>query len=70
MSIPFNQSGLVIHPLNDLPEQKLESDHLPPLKMTLSARISLLALRSYLILMMLLLLYHVINLAGLMHHRK
>jgi hypothetical protein len=36
--------------------------------MTLSVRVSLLSLRAYLVLMMLLVFYHVIDLAGLFGH--
>ena len=56
---------LVIHPLDDVVEQKVETKHLGPMRMTLAVRISLLALRGYLVLMMSLLLYHVLGLAGL-----
>jgi hypothetical protein len=56
---------LVVHPLDDVPEQKVKIGHLGPMRMTLAVRISLLALRGYLVLMMLLLLYHVLCLAGL-----
>jgi hypothetical protein len=55
---------VVIHPLDDVQEQKLETKHLRPLRMTLAVRLSLLALRGYLALMMLLVLYHVLDLAG------
>jgi hypothetical protein len=55
---------LVVHPLDDYPEEKLKSDHLPPIEMTLSVRWSLIALRAYLTLMILLCFYHVIDLAG------
>ena len=57
---------LVIHPLDDVVEQKVETKHLGPMRMTPVVRISLLALRGYLVLMMLLLLYHVLGLAGLL----
>lgn len=57
----------VIHPLHDLPEPKCSSDGLGPIAMTSSVRISLKVLRGYLILMSLLLLYHVLDLAGLAH---
>jgi hypothetical protein len=53
----------VVHPLDDLPEEKVKSDHLLPLKMTRSVRWSLFTLRVYLIVMMLLLVYHVVDLA-------
>ena len=55
---------LVIHPLDDLPEQKVDTAHLGPMPMTRSVRFSLMALRAYLLLMMLLVLYHVADLAG------
>jgi hypothetical protein len=55
---------LVIHPLDDVQEKKVETKHLGPTRMTLTVRISLLALRGYLVLMMLLVLYHVLDLAG------
>ncbi|HEY4815758.1 MAG TPA: hypothetical protein VIH58_13820 [Chthoniobacterales bacterium] len=55
---------LVVHPLDDVPEQKLKSDHLAPMEMTSSARWSLVALRLYLILMMGLFFYHLCDLAG------
>ena len=56
---------LVIHPLDDVPEQKVDTKHLGPMRMTTSVWLSLIALRGYLILIMLLVLYHVLNLAGL-----
>jgi hypothetical protein len=49
--------------LDDLPEEKVKSDHLPALKMTRTVRWSLFTLRAYLIVMMLLLVYHVVDLA-------
>jgi len=55
---------LVIHPLDDLPEQKVDTAHLGPMPMTRNVRFSLMALRAYLVLMMLLVLYHVVDLAG------
>lgn len=54
----------VIHPLDDVKEQKIETAHLGPMRMTPLVRLSLLALRGYLALMMLLVLYHVLQLAG------
>jgi hypothetical protein len=59
---------LVVHPLDDLPEKKCETDHLVPIKMTLSVRISLITLRAYLILMGFMLVYHVLEIAGLFGH--
>ena len=55
---------LVIHPLDDVQEQKIETRNLGPMRMTLVVRVSLLALRGYLLFMMMLLLYHVLDLAA------
>lgn len=56
---------LVVHPLDDVQEQKVDTAHLGPMRMTPAVRISLMALRGYLVLMMLLVLYHALDLAGL-----
>lgn len=56
---------LVVHPLDDAEEQKIYTSKLGPMPLTLSVRISLLVLRAYLILMMILILYHFLDLAGL-----
>ena len=55
---------VVVHPLDDIPEEKVNSEGLGTMPMTTSVRLSLMALRGYLILMMLLVLYHVLDLAG------
>lgn len=55
---------LVIHPLDDVQEQKVETRHLGVMRMTPAVRISLLTLRVYLVLMTILVLYHVLDLAG------
>jgi hypothetical protein len=54
----------VIHPLDDVVEQKVETKHPGPIRMTPAVRLSLLALRGYLMVMMLLALYHMLDLAG------
>jgi len=59
---------VVIHPLDDVPEEKVDTDRLGPMAMTPSVRISLVSLRAYLILMMLLVFYRVLALAGLFGH--
>ncbi len=61
--IPENHF-VVVHPLDDAPEQKVDTESLGPMPMTMSVKLSLMALRGYLILMMLLVLYHVVDLAG------
>jgi hypothetical protein len=53
----------VIHPLDDVPETKVDTEGLGPKAMTRSVRLSLLSLRAYLILMVLLVVYHVLMLA-------
>ncbi len=55
---------VVMHPLDDLPEKKLDTSSLGPMRMTTSVRTSLMTLRCYLVLMMALVLYHVMDLAG------
>jgi hypothetical protein len=59
---------VVVHPLDDVPEEKVDTENLGPMAMTMSVRISLLSLRGYLVLMMLLVFYHVLTLAGLFGH--
>lgn len=54
----------VVHPLDDIPEEKFDAEHLGPMEMTRSVRWSLFALRAYLITMGLLVGYHVLDLAG------
>jgi len=60
----------VIHPLNDVPEEKCESEGLGPIEMTTGVRISLKVLRGYLLLMSAMLVYHVLDLAGMFHRLK
>lgn len=55
---------VVVHPLDDIPEDKIDTSALGPMPMTASVRFSLMALRGYLVLMMLLVLYHVMDMAG------
>ena len=45
---------VVVHPLDDVPEAKVDTENLGPMRMTLAVRLSLLSLRAYLALMMLL----------------
>jgi hypothetical protein len=54
---------LVVHPLDDVPETKVDTAALGPMPMTRSVRLSLMSLRAYLILMVLLVVYHVMMLA-------
>jgi hypothetical protein len=54
----------VVHPLDDAPEEKVDTEHLGPMRMTRTVRICLLALRGYLLLMFGLLGFRVLQLAG------
>ncbi len=54
----------IIHPLDDQPEQKVETKHLGPMRMTRTVRICLYVLRGYLLLMFGLLGFRVLQLAG------
>jgi hypothetical protein len=60
----LNGHFVVVHPLDDLPEEKVDTERLGLMPMTASVRFSLLSLRAYLILMMLLVFYRVAVLAG------
>lgn len=64
---PTVNSFRVIHPLDDVVEQKCSTEGLGKIKMTRAVRISLGVLRSYLILMTLMLGYHVVDLSGLVN---
>jgi len=57
---------VVVHPLDDRPEEKINMETLGPMAMTRSVRMSLLSLRAYLVLMVLLVAYHVLQLGGLL----
>ena len=57
----------VVHPLDDAAEQKCSSSSLGRIRMTRAVRISLGVLRAYLVVMTLMLGYHVLDLAGVLH---
>ena len=63
-----SQAYRVVHPLDDLPEQKRDVSALGAMPMTPSVRLSLLALRGYLILMTGLVAYHFLGLAAALRH--
>jgi hypothetical protein len=54
----------IVHPLDDVQEQKVDTEHLGPMQMTRTVRICLFALRGYLLLMFGLLGFRVLQLAG------
>ncbi|MGD0157431.1 MAG: hypothetical protein ABSB50_15145 [Terracidiphilus sp.] len=71
MQNPYASEYLrVIHPLDDEPEQKCSTEGLAHIAMTPAVRISLGVLRGYLIVMSAMLLYHVLDLAGIVHQLR
>lgn len=60
----------VVHPLYDAPEVKRSAEGLEPIRMSWTVRLALLALWVYLVSMSLLLLCHVLDLAGLFSFAK
>jgi hypothetical protein len=54
---------VVVHPLDDLPEEKVDTESLGPMPMTASVKWSLISLRAYLLLMIALVFYRVLSLA-------
>ena len=58
----------VVHPLDDVRERKIDMAALGPMQMTRAVRVSLLTLRAYLLLMLVLVVYHVLELAGVFGH--
>ena len=63
-----SQAYWVVHPLDDLPEQKRDVSAVGPMAMTTSVRLSLFALRAYLILMTGLVAHHFLGLAAALRH--
>ena len=66
--IPENHY-VVVPPLEDKPEEKVDTTNLGPMPMTPTVKYSLLALRGYLILMVVLVAYHCVDLAGVFGNR-
>ena len=64
-SIAGGEHFVVIHPLDDEPEQKVDTESLGPMAMTSTVKWSLVSLRGYLVLMLVLVIFHVLQLAGL-----
>lgn len=57
---------MVVHPLDDVAEEKVDTEHLVPMPMTRTVRICLYALRGYLLLMFGMLGFRVLQLAGVL----
>ncbi len=60
----------VVHPLDDVREVKCDAEALGTMPMTPAVKFSLFALRAYLIVMGLLVLYHVVDLSGVLKHLR
>jgi hypothetical protein len=58
----------VIHPLDDAPEQKRSLEAIGPIKMSRSVRLSLMALRAYLVLMTAMTAVRVVEIASTLGH--
>ena len=63
-----SESFTVVHPLDDQPEQKCSDESLAPMKMSGSVRTSLFVLRGYLIAMVGLVVYRLLELTVFTHH--
>jgi hypothetical protein len=63
-----NEQFVVIHPLDDVRERKIDMSRLGPMRLTRTVRMSLMALRGYFILMLMLVVYHVLVAAGIVVH--
>ena len=65
-AVPKFEGFRVVHPLDDVAEQKCSSEGLGQIAMTRTVRVSLGILRGYLIVVTLMLGYHVLDLAGVL----
>jgi hypothetical protein len=65
-----NEEFVVVHPLFDGPEAKLDGAGLGQMQMTPTVRFFLILLRVYLVGVGLILVYHLLDLAGVIHHFK
>jgi hypothetical protein len=59
---------VVVHPLHDAPEAKCKADHLGPMRLSPGCRIALVAVRFYLVAIMLMGAYRVVTLMGAVKH--
>jgi len=67
MMQPERPAFVVVHPLDDVQEAKVETEHLGPMQMTRTVKVCLYALRGDLLLMFGLLAFRVVQLAGAIH---
>ncbi len=64
--IAANEVYYVVHPLDDEPEEKRDPSALGPMHLSKGEKLSLFALRGYLVLMLFLAGYRVLNMAGVL----
>ena len=55
----------IVHPLDDVPEEKVDTENVMPMQMTTTVRVCLYTLRAYLLLMFGMLGFRVLQLAGI-----
>ena len=60
-----NMELVVVHPLFDIPEQKVDIENAGPMHVTKATWFALWALRAYLIIMIVLAIYRFLGLAGI-----
>jgi hypothetical protein len=53
----------VVHPLYDAPEEKCDVDGRGPMEMTPGVKLALMSLRAYLVVMVLMVVYHFVSIA-------
>lgn len=66
--MPIQQSLQVVHPLDDIGEEKRSPEGLGEMHMSGSVKFSLYALRGYLVVIGLMVAYRVLTLAGVFSH--
>jgi len=66
----IQQSLQVVHPLDDIAEEKRSPEGLGQMHMSSSVKFSLYALRGYLVLIGLMVAYRVLTLAGIFSHHQ
>lgn len=64
---PIELDHIVIHPLWDMPEKKIDVVNAKPMRMTLGTKVALVSLQIYLALIVLLSMYRIFQLIGIFH---
>ena len=69
-AIAAEECYVVVHPCFDAPEAKRDIDSLGPMKLSRSGKVALFGLRAYLVLMMGMVAYRALDMAGVITHLK